>query len=68
MYNGKFWLFVKQLVTKHQSSLKPCKFYEQNKNAVDSEYRNFITKTKHHQSPTFIEPKYKNYNSTKTNL
>lgn len=46
MYNEKFWAFVKQMVTKHQSSLKPCKFYAENKNLVENEYKKFIITTR----------------------
>ena len=42
MYNEKFWSFVKQMVTKHQSYLKPCKFYAENKTLVENEYKKFI--------------------------
>ena len=46
MHNEKFWSFVKQMITKHQSSLKPCKFYAENKTLVENEYKKFITTTR----------------------
>ena len=39
VYNHKFWNLVKELVLKHRSDLKPCKFYEANKSLVEREYK-----------------------------
>ena len=44
-YNQKFWNLVKELVMKHRSNLKPCKFYAANKELVNKEYKLLIKKT-----------------------
>ena len=41
--NKHFWEFVKKLVTQHSSELKPCKFYESNKQYVNQEYKKIIS-------------------------
>ena len=51
--NKHFWEFVKKLVTQHSSELKPCKFYESNKQYVNQEYKKISStchsKKKQHQ-------------------
>lgn len=44
-YNQRFWTLVKDLVITSQSKLKPCKFYEVNKNLVEHEYKLLISKS-----------------------
>lgn len=67
MYNEKFWAFVKQMVTKHQSSLKPCKFYAENKTLVENEYKKFITTTRIYppdgKDPSWFGPGFQNFTS-----
>lgn len=41
--NKKFWELVKELVLKHNSELKPCKFYEANKRYVNQEYKKLFS-------------------------
>ena len=47
--NKHFWEFVKKLVTQHSSELKPCKFYESNKQYVNQEYKKISSKKKQRQ-------------------
>ena len=67
MQNEKFWSFVKQMVSKHQSSLKPCIFYTQNKILVEDEYRKFITSTQFYK-PSWFECGYQNFISPRNPL
>ena len=44
--NNKFWDLVKLLVLKNKSDLKPCKFYEANKQLVDKKFNVIVEKEK----------------------
>lgn len=53
MQNEKFWVFVKQMVIKYKTPVKPCKFYTENKKIVDSEYRKYVSTTKFHKQESY---------------